>query len=88
MEKACLTAAKSNAAWFAETLAFIGKIPEETIDLGRGVKEPRWYRRMTHINLPDAHVGCAVLDLDEVSSKLQTFGYLPEADGKCRPVSC
>jgi len=31
------------------------------------------YRQMTHVNLPDAHVGCAVLDIDEAVSKLQTF---------------
>ena len=23
--------------------------------MGRGVKAPRWYRSMTHVNLPDAH---------------------------------
>jgi len=28
---------------------------------------------MTHVNLPDAHVGYAVLDIDEAGSKLQTF---------------
>lgn len=73
MEKACLAVAKSNAAWVAETLAFLGRVPQDTIDLGRGVKLPRWYRRMTHINLPDAHVGYAILGIDQTGSKLQTF---------------
>ena len=73
VRKSCLDAAKPDASWAAKTLAFIGRVPEDTIDLGRGVKAPRWYRQMTHLNLPDAHVGYAVLDVDETGSKLQTF---------------
>ena len=73
VRESCLDTAKTDASWVAETLEFIGRVPEDTIDLGRGVKAPRWYRRMTHINLPDAHVGYAVLDIDETGSKLQTF---------------
>ncbi len=73
VRKSCLDTAKTDASWVAETLDFIGRGPEDTIDLGRGVKAPRWHRRMTHINLPDAHVGYAVLDIDETGSKLQTF---------------
>lgn len=73
MRESCLDTAKTDASWVAETLDFIGWIPEDTIDLGRGVKAPRWYRRMTHINLPNAHVGYAVLDIDDTGSKLQTF---------------
>lgn len=73
MKRLCLDTAEKDASWVAEILDFIGRVPEDTIDLGRGVKAPRWYRRMTHINLPDAHVGYAVLDIDETGSKLQTF---------------
>jgi len=73
VRKSCLDTANTDASWVAETLDFIGRVPEDTIDLGRGVKAPRWYRRMTHINLPDAHVGYAVLDIDETGSKIQTF---------------
>ena len=73
VRKSCLDTAKADASWVAETLEFIGRVPEDTIDLGRGVKAPRWYRRMMHTNLPDAHVGYAVLDIDETGSKLQTF---------------
>jgi hypothetical protein len=73
VRESCLDTAKTDASWVAETLDFIGWIPEDTIDLGRGVKAPRWYRRMTHINLPNAHVGYAVLDIDDTGSKLQTF---------------
>ncbi len=73
VRKSCLDAAKPDALWAAKTLEFIGRVPKDTIDLGRGVKTPRWYRQMTHINLPDAHVGYAVLDVAENGSKLQTF---------------
>jgi len=31
------------------------------------------YRQMTHANLPDAHVGHAVLDIDEAVLRVQTF---------------
>jgi hypothetical protein len=54
-------------------LDFIGRFPEPTIDLGGSIIAPRWYRRMTHINLPDAHVGYAVLDIQETAVELQTF---------------
>lgn len=40
--------------------------------MGRGVKAPRWYRAMTHVNLPDADVGYAVLDLANGRARLQT----------------
>lgn len=73
VRESCLDIAKTNASRVAETLDFIGRVPEDTIALGRGVKAPAWYRRMTHINLPDAHVGYDVLDIDETNSKLQTF---------------
>ena len=73
VRKACLGSAKTDATWAAEILAFIGRVPKDSIDLGRGIKAPRWYRRMTHINLPDARVGYAVLDINEAGSKLQTF---------------
>jgi hypothetical protein len=41
--------------------------------MGRGIKAPRWYREMTHVNLPDAQIGYAVIDIDETRIKLQTF---------------
>jgi len=73
VRKACLNSAKLDVSWTAEALNNIGRVSEDSIYHGRGVKVPRWYRRMTHINLPDAHVGYAVLDVDKTSSKLQTF---------------
>jgi len=73
VKEACLDSATTSSSRIAETLEFIGRVPEHTITLGRGVKVPRWYRRVTHINLPDAHVGFAVLDIDETGSRLQTF---------------
>jgi len=51
----------------------LARIPEDTVDIGRGIKAPRWYRGMTHVNLPDAHIGYAVMDIDEAGTKLQTF---------------
>ncbi len=43
----------------------IGRIPEDSVDIGRGIQAPRWFRRMTHINLPDADAGYAVMDIGE-----------------------
>ncbi|MFA5786282.1 MAG: metallophosphoesterase [Actinomycetota bacterium] len=73
VRKSCLDAAKPDASWADQVFAFVGRIPKDTIEIGRGVKAPRWYRQMTHVNLPDAHVGYAVMDVDEESAKLQTF---------------
>ena len=65
--------AQSASLWAEQALALIGQIPQETISLGRGAKAPRWYREMTHINLPDARIGFAVMDIDETGIKLQSF---------------
>jgi predicted phosphodiesterase len=73
VRKSCLDAAKPDASWADQVFAFVGRIPKDTIEIGRGVKAPRWYRQMTHVNLPDAHVGYAVMDVDEEGAKLQTF---------------
>jgi len=40
--------------------------------MGRGVKAPRWYRSMTHVNLPDAHVGYAILDVVGKAASIQS----------------
>jgi hypothetical protein len=71
--KSCVDTGKTNSSCVTKALDFIGRVPQPTIDLGRGFKEPRWYRRMTHINLPDAHAGYSVLDIDETALELQTF---------------
>ena len=73
VKEACLDTATTSRSRIDDTFEFIGRIPEDTIALGRGVKVPRWYRRVTHINLPDAHVGYAVLDIDAAGARLQTF---------------
>lgn len=73
VKKSCLDFAQSNAAWVEQAFSLICRIPEDTVDTGRGIKVPSWYRRMTHVNLPDACVGSAVLDVDETGVKLQTF---------------
>jgi len=72
VRKACMNAAGAEAEWVGDALACIGRLPDETISTGRGVKAPRWYREMTHINLPDAHVGYAVLDIAEGRAQVQT----------------
>lgn len=36
------------------------------------VGEPRWYRGMTHVNLPDAHVGYAVMDIGRDGAKVHS----------------
>jgi len=73
VKKSCLDVAQSNAAWVEQAFSLIGRIPEDTVDIGRRIEVPSWYRRMTHVNLPDACVGYAVLDVDETGTKLQTF---------------
>jgi hypothetical protein len=73
VRKSCLDTAKPDVARAAESLELIGRVPEDTIDFGRGVKAPRWYRHMTHISLPDAHIGYAIMDIVETGIKLQTF---------------
>ena len=52
----------------------LGRIPGDTVDISRGIKVPRSSRGVTHVNLPDARVGYAVMDIDEAGTKLQTFG--------------
>jgi predicted phosphodiesterase len=59
--------------WAEQAFSFIEQIPQETITMGRGIKAPRWYREMTHVNLPDAQIGHAVIDIDETGIKLQSF---------------
>jgi len=72
VRKACLDASKIDAPWVEQAFSNIGRIPEETAHAGRGRKEPRWFRGMTHINLPDAHLGYAVLDVEEKGAAIQT----------------
>jgi len=60
----CMDAGGPETNWVGDSLDFIGRLPEDMVHIGRGVKAPRWYRSMTHVNLPDAHIGYAVLDVD------------------------
>ncbi len=59
--------------WAEKALASVEQISQETIAMGRGIKVPRWYREMTHINLPDAHIGYAVMDIDGDKISIQSF---------------
>ncbi len=72
VRKSCLDASKTEAPWVEQAFSNIGRIPEETVHAGRGSREPRWFRGMTHVNLPDAHVGYAVLDIEEAGVAIQT----------------
>lgn len=65
--------AQSMSPWAEQAIASIEQIPQETITMGRGIKAPRWYREMTHINLPDAHIGYAVMDIDGDKIRIQSF---------------
>ena len=69
---ACMGAGESETIRVRDSLDFIGRLPEDTVHIGRGEKAPRWYWSMTHINLPDARVGYAILDVDEETTKIQT----------------
>ena len=71
-KRSCLEAAGSEPAWVTQVFNLIERIPEEEVRLGRGAKVPRWYSRKTHINLPDANVGYAVLDLTEEGPAVRT----------------
>jgi len=73
VRRACLNAAGPNAAQAEDDFSFIARLLEETIHVGRGAKAPRWYREMTHVNLPHAHAGYAVLDITDGRTSLQTF---------------
>jgi hypothetical protein len=70
---ACLSAAGQDAAQVEDALSLIDRLPEETVHIGRGAQAPRWYRQMTHVNLPDAHAGHVVLDIADGRASLQTF---------------
>ena len=72
VRRACLGGTATEPKWAEEALAFIGRIPEETVNIGRRARVPRWYRGMTHINLPDGHVGYAILDVEGGSTAIQT----------------
>ncbi len=73
VRETCLKASGSNSTWIDQVLNDLGRLPRDVVDIGRGIKAPRWYRKMNHINLPDAHTGYAVMDVLETEVKLQTF---------------
>ena len=78
---ACLGGSPTKAKWAEKAFALIGRLPEGTVHTGRRTKSPRWYRGMTHINLPDAHVGFAVLDVERESTSIQTFPVMGAHQG-------
>ena len=81
VRKACLAESPTKAKWAEEAFALIGRIPEDMVYIGRRNRAPRWYRGMTHINLSDAHVGYAVLDIDGASTAIRTGFVTGEHQG-------
>ncbi len=73
VRKTCLGKSPTEARWAEEAFALIGRLPEDTVYIGRRTRAPRWYRGMTHINLPDAHVGYAVMDLTKAGAAIRTL---------------
>jgi len=73
VKKACMGVTQQDKHEANRAFKLIDQIPNETIFAGRGARAPRWHRRMTHINLPDAHVGYAILDVNEDGLKIKTF---------------
>lgn len=70
IKKACT---QPLSPWAEQAFSLIEQMPQETITMGRGIKAPRWYREMTHINLPDAHIGYTVMDIDGDRIRIQSF---------------
>jgi predicted phosphodiesterase len=73
IRKTSLGESPTKARWAEEAFALIGRVPEDTVYIGRRSRAPRWYRGMTHINLPDAHVGYAVMDLTKAGAAVRTL---------------
>lgn len=71
VKQACL-AASQDALQTEEAFALIGRVSDEAVRMGRGQMAPRWYRAMTHVNLPDAHVGYAVMEVENGRHKIRT----------------
>jgi len=73
VKRACSEASVWTTSVCEDAFELIGRLPVETVCMGRGIRAPRWYRDMTHINLSDAHVGYAVLDIEDGRQTVRTF---------------
>ena len=73
VKSACLGVADQCASRIEDALSLIGNLPDDTVFMGRRGKVPRWYRAMTHVNLPDAHVGFGVLEITEGRRAIETY---------------
>lgn len=72
-KSACLGVADQSASRIEEAFSLIGNLPDDTIFMGRRGKVPRWYRAMTHVNLPDAHIGFGVLEIKDGRRAIETY---------------
>ena len=73
VKSACLGVAEQSASWIEDAFSLIGSLPDDTVFMGRRGKVPRWYRAMTHVNLPDAHIGFGVLEITEGRCTIETY---------------
>ncbi len=73
VKSACLGVADQSASRIEDAFSLIGNLPDDTVFMGRRGKVPRWYRAMTHVNLPDAHVGFGVLEITEGRRAIETY---------------
>lgn len=70
VEDACMGTSKGSPA-VAEALRIIANRASELTEENK--REPWWYKGMTHVNLPDADTGYAIMDIDGESACLQCF---------------
>lgn len=70
---ACTRAGGKHQDEVAEMVRRISAMPDHMEEARMRGGEPRWYRGMTHVNLPDAEIGYAILNIDDASASLQSF---------------
>lgn len=72
VKQACVKASVGRTTVAEAAFHLIGKMSGGTDSMETQFKEPWWYRGMTHINLPDAAIGYATMDIDGPRIHLQS----------------
>ncbi len=72
IEQACAGASRKCMTDVESALNTLRTMPDYSMIEKKKSGEPAWYRGMTHINLPDAEIGYAILDIDAAGAHLQT----------------
>jgi hypothetical protein len=70
--QACLDKPAARREAIDRSFDLIGRHLSKEIHERARKAEPRWYRGMTHINLADAHIGFAILEIDDSESPHST----------------